>query len=67
VRCRDLTCRWPGCDVPAVHCELDHSMPYSQGGATHAANLNCKCTTHHLVKTFWGWGEQQLADGTLIL
>jgi hypothetical protein len=20
-----------------------------------------------LVKTFWGWGEQQLADGTLIL
>jgi hypothetical protein len=22
---------------------------------------------HHLVKTFWGWGEQQLADGTLIL
>jgi hypothetical protein len=22
---------------------------------------------HHLVKTFWGWAEQQLADGTLIL
>ena len=27
----------------------------------------CMCRTHHLVKTFWGWGEQQLADGTLIL
>ena len=22
---------------------------------------------HHLVKTFWGWAEQQLPDGTLIL
>jgi hypothetical protein len=23
--------------------------------------------THHLVKTFWGWAEKQLPDGTLIL
>jgi hypothetical protein len=23
VRCRDLTCRAPGCDEPAVHCDLD--------------------------------------------
>jgi hypothetical protein len=67
VRCRDLTCRWPGCDRPAVGCDLDHTIPYSQGGATHASNLKCYCRTHHLVKTFWGWGEQQLADGTLIL
>ena len=21
---------------------------------------------HHLIKTFWGWGDQQLPDGTLI-
>jgi len=67
VRCRDLTCRWPGCDRPAVGCELDHTIPYSQGGLTHAANLKCYCKTHHLVKTFCGWTEQQLADGTLIL
>jgi hypothetical protein len=66
VRCRDLTCRWPGCDEPAVNCDIDHSIPYAQGGKTHAANLNCKCRTHHLAKTFLGWGEQQLADGTLI-
>jgi hypothetical protein len=67
VRCRDLTCRWPGCDRPAVDCDLDPTIPYSQGGLTHAANLTCKCRLHHLVKTFWGWSEQQLADGTLIL
>jgi hypothetical protein len=67
VRCRDLTCRWPGCDHPARDCDLDHTIPYSQGGPTHAANLKCYCRTHHLVKTFWGWQEQQLPDGTLIL
>ena len=67
VRCRDLTCRWPGCDVPAIRCDIDHSIPYDDGGPTHAGNLNCKCRTHHLAKTFWGWREQQLADGTLIL
>jgi hypothetical protein len=22
---------------------------------------------HHLIKTFWGWAEQQLPDGTLIV
>ena len=67
VRARDLTCRWPGCDVPAVDCELDHTIPHAQGGPTHAANLKCYCRTHHLVKTFWGWREKQLVDGTLIL
>ncbi|OBI53440.1 HNH endonuclease signature motif containing protein, partial [Mycobacterium sp. E796] len=67
VRCRDLTCRWPGCDAPAVGCDLDHTIPYSQGGTTHASNLKCYCRTHHLVKTFWGWTEKQLPDGTLIL
>lgn len=67
VRARDLTCRWPGCDVPATDCDLDHSIPYSQGGPTHAANLKCYCRQHHLVKTFWGWTDTQLADATLIL
>jgi hypothetical protein len=28
-------------------------------------DLASRC--HHLVKTFWGWHEQQLPDGTLIL
>ena len=67
VRARDLTCRFPGCDVPAWCCELDHTIPHAQGGKTHAANIKCYCKLHHLLKTFWSWHEQQLADGTLIL
>ena len=41
VRCRDLTCRWPGCDKPAFDCDLDHTIPYAAGGPTHASNLKC--------------------------
>jgi len=67
VRCRDLTCRWPGCDRPAFDCDIDHTVPYAHGGPTHASNLKCYCRTHHLVKTFWGWRDQQLPDGTIIL
>ena len=67
-------CPLPGSDVPVarlrsarVDCDLDHTIPYADGGPTHASNLKCYCRTHHLVKTFWGWRDQQLPDGTIIL
>ena len=47
VRCRDMTCRWPGCDRPAADCDLDHTVPYAQGGPTHASNLKCYCRAQH--------------------
>ncbi|HET9874817.1 MAG TPA: HNH endonuclease signature motif containing protein, partial [Mycobacterium sp.] len=66
VRCRDLTCRFPGCDEPALQCDLDHTIAHADGGATHASNLKALCRRHHLIKTFWGWQDKQLPDGTLI-
>lgn len=66
VRCRDLTCRAPGCDQPAVACDVDHTVAYADGGRTHASNLKCLCRRHHLLKTFWGWRDMQLPDGTVI-
>jgi len=66
VRCRDLTCRFPGCDKPAMHCDLDHTIPYADGGRTQASNLKCLCRLHHLIKTFWAWRDHQLPDGTLV-
>jgi len=66
VRARDLFCRFPGCDVPAEHCDIDHVRPWPYG-PTHASNLNCKCRTHHIGKTFAeGWHDKQLPDGTVI-
>ncbi|GAB1814111.1 HNH endonuclease signature motif containing protein [Mycobacterium sp. MUNTM1] len=66
VRCRDLTCRAPGCDRAATECDVDHTIPYADGGATHASNLKALCRLHHLMKTFWGWRDRQLPDGTVI-
>jgi len=65
VRCRDLTCRFPGCDEPADGCDLDHTIPYPMG-PTQAANVKCLCRKHHLFKTFRGWLDRQLPDGTVI-
>ena len=69
VRCRDLTCRFPGCDAPAERCDIDHTVPYPVG-PTHASNLKCLCRYHHLLKTFWngadGWRDRQLPDGTVV-
>jgi hypothetical protein len=66
VRCRDLTCRFPGCDRPAIDGDIDHTIAYGDGGPTHASNLKCLCRLHHLIKTFWPWRDKQLPDGTLI-
>lgn len=66
VRARDLFCRFPGCDVAAERCDIDHVVPWPYG-PTHASNLDCKCRAHHLAKTFEdGWRDDQLPDGTLI-
>lgn len=65
VRARDLTCRAPGCDRPSIECDLDHTVPYPQG-PTHASNLKALCKVHHILKTFWGWQDHQLPDGTVI-
>ncbi|HUB57440.1 MAG TPA: HNH endonuclease signature motif containing protein [Mycobacterium sp.] len=68
VRCRDLTCRFPGCDQPAEVCDLDHTVPFPLG-PTHASNLKLLCRYHHLLKTFYsgvsGWADRQLPDGTV--
>ncbi|MGE2832505.1 DUF222 domain-containing protein [Mycobacterium sp. SMC-4] len=66
VRARDMFCRYPGCDVPAEHCDIDHVVPWPLG-PTHASNLNCKCRNHHLAKTFWdGYRDVQLPSGEVI-
>lgn len=75
IRCRDLTCRFPGCTVPAQRCDIDHTEPFNHsdprtGGPTVAWNLACYCREHHRLKTFHsgpgGWQDRQLVDGTIL-
>ncbi|MBF4553152.1 HNH endonuclease signature motif containing protein [Corynebacterium suicordis] len=51
VRGRDGACRGPGCVVPASRCDLDHRIPFDQGGLTTAANLHALCRKCHNRKT----------------
>lgn len=75
VRCRDLSCRFPGCDRPAWSADVDHTTPFdhrhpANGGHTVPTNLGCYCREHHRLKTFHGgidgWRDEQLADGTIV-
>jgi len=75
IRCRDLTCRFPGCDRKAWICDIDHTVPFNHadpaaGGLTVPWGLACYCREHHRLKTFHGgpsgWRDEQLADGTIV-
>ena len=69
IRCRDLTCRFPGCDCPAEFADIDHTVPYPHG-PTHPSNTKLYCRIHHLLKTFYtgpgGWKDSQRPDGTIV-
>ena len=40
-------CRFPGCDEPAVRCQVHHLKPWNDGGRTTLANLLLVCRAHH--------------------
>jgi hypothetical protein len=44
---RDQRCQHPGCDEPAERCEIDHIVPFEDGGLTIQINGRCYCRFHH--------------------
>ena len=58
VRLRDVTCRWPGCQVAAQRCDLDHTVPFPKG-PTSDDNLVALCRRHHRLKTLAGFETKQ--------
>lgn len=63
---RDRTCARPGCTVPATRCDLDHTVPYGQGGTTSAGNLAPLCRRDHLLRTHAGHRIEQVAPGEIV-
>lgn len=59
---RDGHCRFPGCDVPAERCDLDHVQRWES--VTSTDNLHCLCRTHHRLKTAGQWDVTLRRDGT---
>ena len=61
---RDLTCVFAWCTRPAESCDLDHVVPYSEGGSTSSDNIANLCRRHHRLKTHHsGWGYTVLEPG----
>ncbi|SDU66080.1 HNH endonuclease signature motif containing protein [Jiangella alkaliphila] len=49
---RDRTCRFPTCHRPATEAEIDHKIPYAEGGTTDPANTWALHDGHHRAKTW---------------
>jgi Domain of unknown function (DUF222) len=64
VRARTATCSAPGCGAQAIHCDLDHSIPYPDG-ITCECDLAPKCRRHHRCKQAPGWKLQQPEPGLI--
>ena len=45
IEARDQYCRFPICGRPATQCDIDHTVPYDQGGLSCECNLfgPCRC------------------------
>ncbi|HEX2893978.1 MAG TPA: HNH endonuclease [Marmoricola sp.] len=66
IRQRDHECVFPWCHRPARACQLDHIVPWEQGGPTTTSNLACLCVKHHRLKTHSRWTYSMLAPGVFL-
>ncbi|WP_404442497.1 HNH endonuclease [Microbacterium marinum] len=62
---RDQHCRFPGCRMAAIRCEVDHTLDAALGGKTKTSNLAHLCQRHHSMKQFTAWRVRQLKGGVL--
>ncbi len=62
---RDRTCRYLNCNRQARLCDLEHAIPWEEGGHTNEANLNAICSRHHHAKHEAGWQPERQPDGSI--
>jgi hypothetical protein len=62
---RSPACSAPGCRRPAAQCDLDHTVPYDQGGRTCECDLAPLCRHHHRCKQSEGWRLEQPSPGIM--
>lgn len=68
LRLRDGTCRFPGCGRSTARAEVDHTVPFREGGAngeTAAGNLAFLCRKHHRLKHTTRWQVVQHPDASM--
>ena len=63
IEARYPTCVFPGCRMPGTACDLDHRIPWSEGGATSEENLAPGCRHDHRIRHRFGWRYVRLPNG----
>jgi Domain of unknown function (DUF222) len=66
VLARQPVCVFPGCRIPAIRSDLDHTIDHAKGGRTHPHNLGPLCRHHHRLKHEAGWKLEQPTPGKFI-
>ncbi len=66
IEVRDQDCGFPICRRPALRCDLDHTVPYDQGGLTCPCNISGGCRHDHRMKGSTAWCLEQPRPGTLV-
>ncbi len=60
---RDVTCRNPVCGQPAWRADLDHTIPWQDGGRTCSCNCGGACRRDHQLKQHPRWKLRQVRPG----
>lgn len=58
VEVRDRLCQHPYCDRPAAQCQVDHIVPFSEGGLTTLDNARLLCEFHNRLE-FQKWRKER--------
>lgn len=66
LRARFRTCVAPGCRMPIIGCDLDHTIAHSESGVTDAHDSAPLCRHDHCVKHQTGWTYQHLPTGDIL-
>ncbi|MEX2133158.1 MAG: DUF222 domain-containing protein, partial [Acidimicrobiia bacterium] len=63
VQARNRTCVSPGCRMPAIGCDIDHSKPYAETHHTTVDELATLCRFDHCQRHKHGWTYIPIAGG----
>jgi hypothetical protein len=63
LRTRHQACVAPGCRVPVIDCDIDHTKPWAHTGRTASEDLAPLCRHDHCIRHQTGWTYQPLPDG----
>ncbi len=65
IESRTTTCVYPGCRMPAIDSDMDHTTSWIEGGPTDDENLAPLCRNDHCLKHN-GWTYEIRDDGEIV-